>query len=199
MGEIKRCAIEPVNGHVNWPSERKTIEKYAFKCCTKLKTIYIPPGVLHIHPTAFLYSGLNLFDLFNAMSENKQLKEENAALKKNCLIHPSTSPAAGHSFSPSGIPSASHSFSLSMAYAGYLFTENVIRGLNGEKDVVQCAYVQSDITDADYFASPCRFGKNGVEEVLPFGKLSDYEQMWFDKMMPDLNAQIQKGKDFVNN
>jgi len=109
--EIKRCAIEPVNGHVNWPSERKTIEKYAFKCCTKLKTIYIPPGVLHIHPTAFLYSGLNLFDLFNAMSENKQLKEENAALKKNCLIHPSTSPSAGHSFSPSGIPSASHSFS----------------------------------------------------------------------------------------
>jgi len=91
------------------------------------------------------------------------------------------------------------SATLSMAYAGYLFTENVIRGLNGEKDVVQCAYVQSDITDADYFASPCRFGKNGVEEVLPFGKLSDYEQMWFDKMMPDLNAQIQKGKDFVNN
>jgi len=91
------------------------------------------------------------------------------------------------------------SATLSMAYAGYLFTENVIRGLNGEKDVVQCAYVESDITDADYFASPCRFGKNGVEEVLPFGKLSDYEQMWFDKMMPDLNAQIQKGKDFVNN
>merc|ERR1712129_606312 len=64
------------------------------------------------------------------------------------------------------------SATLSMAYAGYLFTENVIRGLNGEKDVVQCAYVESEITDAAYFASPCKFGKNGVEEVMPFGKLN---------------------------
>tara|TARA_B100000524_G_scaffold346210_1_gene246040 strand:- start:851 stop:958 length:108 start_codon:yes stop_codon:yes gene_type:complete len=34
--------------------------------------------------------------------------------------------------------------------------------------------------------------------VLPFGKLSEYEQGWFDKMMPELKAQIQKGVDFVN-
>jgi len=88
------------------------------------------------------------------------------------------------------------SATLSMAYAGYLFTEGVIKALKGES-VTQCAYVESTLTDAAYFASPCKFGPGGVEEVLPFGKLSAYEQGWFDKMIPDLKNQIQKGVDFV--
>ena len=90
------------------------------------------------------------------------------------------------------------SATLSMAYAGYLFTEKVLKGLDGDEQV-QCAYVESSITDAPYFASPCKFGKNGVEDVLGYGTLNAYEQGWFDKMMPDLKKQIQKGVDFVNN
>eukprot|EP00554_Chaetoceros_debilis_P004674 CAMPEP_0194089908 /NCGR_PEP_ID=MMETSP0149-20130528/36646_1 /TAXON_ID=122233 /ORGANISM="Chaetoceros debilis, Strain MM31A-1" /LENGTH=345 /DNA_ID=CAMNT_0038773995 /DNA_START=52 /DNA_END=1089 /DNA_ORIENTATION=- len=90
------------------------------------------------------------------------------------------------------------SATLSMAYAGYLFTENVLKAMKGDENIVQCAYVESDLTDAEYFASPCKFGKNGVEEVLPFGELSEYEQGWLDKMLPDLKKQIQKGVDFVN-
>lgn len=90
----------------------------------------------------------------------------------------------------------SGSATLSMAYAGYLFSENVLKGLKGEENV-QCAFVESSITDAQYFASPCKFGKSGVEEVMGFGELSEYEQMWFDKMMPDLKKQIQKGIDFA--
>uniref|UniRef100_A0A6S8Z9Z8 Malate dehydrogenase n=1 Tax=Ditylum brightwellii TaxID=49249 RepID=A0A6S8Z9Z8_9STRA len=90
------------------------------------------------------------------------------------------------------------SATLSMAYAGYLFTENVLKALRGEKDIVQCAYVENDLTDAQYFATPCKFGPNGVEEVLPFGELSAYEKSWFDKMLPDLKKQIQKGVDFAN-
>jgi malate dehydrogenase len=35
-------------------------------------------------------------------------------------------------------------------------------------------------------------------QVLPFGPMSAYEQAWFDKMLPDLKAQIQKGVDFAN-
>ena len=89
------------------------------------------------------------------------------------------------------------SATLSMAYAGYLFTENVIKAMKGEP-VTMCAYVESSVTDASFFASPCRFGPNGVEQVLPFGELSAYEKGWFDKMMPELKAQIQKGEDFVN-
>jgi len=90
------------------------------------------------------------------------------------------------------------SATLSMAYAGFLFAENVLKAQRGEEGIVQCAFVESTLTDAPYFASPCKFGKNGVEEVLPYGNLTPYEQAWFDKMMPDLKKQIQKGIDFVN-
>ena len=89
------------------------------------------------------------------------------------------------------------SATLSMAYAGYLFTENAIKGMKGE-DITQCAFVESSLTDAPFFASPCKFGKDGVEEVLPFGDLTPYEKAWFDKMLPDLKKQIQKGVDFVH-
>lgn len=90
------------------------------------------------------------------------------------------------------------SATLSMAYAGYIFTENVLKALRGEEGIVQCAYVESELTDAKYFASPCKFGANGVEEVMGYGELSAYEQQWFEKMLPDLKKQIQKGEDFVN-
>jgi len=91
----------------------------------------------------------------------------------------------------------SGSATLSMAYAGYLFAEGVIKALKGES-VTMCAYVESTITDAPYFASPCKFGPSGVEEVLPFGELSDYEKGWFDKMLPDLKKQIDKGVEFAS-
>lgn len=90
------------------------------------------------------------------------------------------------------------SATLSMAYAGYIFTENVLKAMRGE-DITQCAYVESDLTDAKFFASPVKFGKDGVEEILPLGDLSPYEKQWFDKMLPELKKQIQKGEDFVNN
>jgi len=90
------------------------------------------------------------------------------------------------------------SATLSMAYAGYLFAENVLKGLKGEPDVVQCAFVESTLTDAPYFASPCRFGPHGVEEIMGFGELSAYEKGWFDKMMPELKKQIEKGVEFAN-
>lgn len=89
------------------------------------------------------------------------------------------------------------SATLSMAYAGFLFTENVLKAMRGE-EVVQCAYVESDLTDAQYFASPVKFGKDGVEEILPLPELSAYEKGWFDKMLPELKGQIQKGVDYVN-
>jgi len=90
------------------------------------------------------------------------------------------------------------SATLSMAYAGFLFTQNVLKAMRGEKGIIQCAFVESDLTDAPFFASPCVFGKHGVEKVLDFGELSTYEKSWFDKMLPDLQKQIQKGINFVN-
>merc|ERR1719162_826344 len=90
------------------------------------------------------------------------------------------------------------SATLSMAYAGYLFTDKVLQAMNGADDIVQCAYVESSLTDAAFFASPVKFGKEGIEEVLPYGEISDYEQQWFDKMIPDLKKQIEKGINFID-
>lgn len=36
--------------------------------------------------------------------------------------------------------------------------------MKGE-EVIQCAYVESTLTPAAYFASPCKFGPGGVTEV----------------------------------
>jgi len=90
------------------------------------------------------------------------------------------------------------SATLSMAYAGYLFTDKVLEAMNGADDIVQCAFVESSVTDAPFFSSPCKFGPDGVSEVLGYGEISAYEQGWFDKMMPELKKQIQKGIDFVH-
>lgn len=91
----------------------------------------------------------------------------------------------------------SGSATLSMAYAGFAFTENVLKAMNGES-ITQCAYVESSLTEAAYFASPCKFGPNGVEEVLGHGDLTPYEKAWLEKLVPDLQKQIQKGVDFAN-
>ncbi len=90
------------------------------------------------------------------------------------------------------------SATLSMAYAGYLFTEEVLRAMNGADNVVQCAFVESSLTNAPFFSSPCKFGPDGVSEVMGFGNISSYEQGLLEKMLPDLQRQIQKGIEFAN-
>jgi malate dehydrogenase len=90
------------------------------------------------------------------------------------------------------------SATLSMAYAGYRFTEQVVRALQGETGVQQCAFVASTVVpELPYFATPCVFGKDGVEEVRGYGTISAYEQQWLEQMIPELQSQIQKGVDFV--
>ena len=79
-----------------------------------------------------------------------------------------------------------------------MFTENVLKAMDGDKDIVQCAFVESELTDSPYFASSCKFGVNGMEEVLGYGELTPYEQAWLEKLLPNLKAKIQKGIDFVN-
>jgi malate dehydrogenase len=50
-----------------------------------------------------------------------------------------------------------------MAYAGALFADACLRGLNGDPDVVECSYVASTVTEAPYFSSKVKLGKNGEE------------------------------------
>ncbi|XP_028755524.1 malate dehydrogenase, mitochondrial-like [Neltuma alba] len=90
------------------------------------------------------------------------------------------------------------SATLSMAYAGALFADACLKGLNGVPDVVECSFVQSGVTELPFFASKVRLGKNGVDEVLGLGPLSDYEQQGLDSLKSELKASIEKGINFAN-
>ncbi|CAI0409183.1 unnamed protein product [Linum tenue] len=90
------------------------------------------------------------------------------------------------------------SATLSMAYAGALFADACLKGLNGVPDVVECTFVQSNVTDLPFFASKVRLGKNGVDEVLGLGPLSDFEKEGLEKLKPELLSSIEKGVNFAN-
>ena len=89
------------------------------------------------------------------------------------------------------------SATLSMAYAGALFADACLRGLNGDPDVVECSYVASSVTDLPFFSSKVKLGRNGVEEIYGLGQLNDYESEGLKAMMPELRASIEKGVNFV--
>jgi hypothetical protein len=40
---------------------------------------------------------------------------------------------------------------------------------------------------------------DGIEEVLPYGEVSKYEQSLLDEMIPDLITHVDKGINFVKN
>jgi len=85
------------------------------------------------------------------------------------------------------------SATLSMGYTGAHFADRVMAGLSGEKDIVECSFVQSTITDAKFFASRVTLGKEGVEKIHDLGTLNDYEKKLVADMMPDLISQADKG------
>jgi len=91
------------------------------------------------------------------------------------------------------------SATLSMAMAGARFAFSLIRAINGEKGVVECAYVRSDVTEASYFSTPILLGPNGIEKNLGLGSLSDFEQQLLAASLPELKSSIKKGEAFVQN
>jgi len=91
------------------------------------------------------------------------------------------------------------SATLSMAESGARFAVAVFKALLGE-DCVRYAYVESKEGSGypEFFAHPVRFGLTGVEELLPIGQLSEYEQAKLEELKPVLEADIALGKNFVN-
>ncbi|EQC01536.1 malate dehydrogenase [Photorhabdus temperata] len=91
------------------------------------------------------------------------------------------------------------SATLSMGQAAARLGLSLVRGLQGESNVVECAYVEGDGKYARFFAQPVRLGKNGVEERLEIGKLSDFEQKALEDMLDVLRKDIELGEKFINN
>ena len=50
------------------------------------------------------------------------------------------------------------SATLSMAFAGARFALSLVSALSGQPNVIECGYVQSDLTEASYFATPLHLG-----------------------------------------
>jgi len=92
------------------------------------------------------------------------------------------------------------SATLSMAYAGALFADACLRGLNGQKDVIECSYVESPVVpELTFFSTKVRLGPTGVEEIFPIGNMNAYEAKLVEEMKPELLDSISKGVQFVKN
>lgn len=91
------------------------------------------------------------------------------------------------------------SATLSMAYAAARMAESTLLGLNGEANVYECTFVQSDVVPGvPFFSSKVLLGPNGVAKILPVGEMDAFEKAAFDAMLPQLKAEIQKGVQFAN-
>lgn len=86
---------------------------------------------------------------------------------------------------------------LSMAFAGSKFTLALCRALKGDKDIVECAYVKSDVTGANYFTTPILLGKNGIDKNLGLGILSEFEHRLVEITVPVLEKDINRGLKYV--
>lgn len=91
------------------------------------------------------------------------------------------------------------SATLSMAVAGAKFADKILQAKEGVKGIVECCYVESDITTASFFSSRVTLGVDGVEEIHGLGNLSLYEQQLLNEMLPELESQIAKGVEFAKN
>ncbi|KAL5478896.1 hypothetical protein ACEPAI_2173 [Sanghuangporus weigelae] len=101
------------------------------------------------------------------------------------------------------------SATLSMAYAGAEFAAKLLRAIKGEKGIVAPTFVhltaheggkkvQGEIeAPLDFFSARVELGGNGVEKILPIGKISSYEQTLLEAAVPELKANIEKGVSFV--
>lgn len=85
-----------------------------------------------------------------------------------------------------------------MAWAGKYFASRLMAAMKGEKNVIECTFVENDLTSAPFFSTKVRLGPNGVEEVLPFGPLSAFETSSLEKLVPDLIVQANKGISFAS-
>ncbi|XP_010429212.1 PREDICTED: probable malate dehydrogenase, glyoxysomal [Camelina sativa] len=89
------------------------------------------------------------------------------------------------------------SATLSMAYAAVKFADACLKGLRGDANIVECAYVASHVTELPFFASKVRLGRCGIDEVYGLGPLNEYERMGLEKAKKELSGSIEKGVTFV--
>lgn len=88
------------------------------------------------------------------------------------------------------------SATLSMAFAAARFTDNCLTAQSGQ-NVVEYAYVESNVTESSYFSTKLTLGKDGIKENHGLGDLTDFEKGLVDAAVPELKKTITKGEKFV--
>jgi len=161
--------------------------------CLRARTFFaevtgLNPETLNI-PVVGGHAGTTILPLLSQNSANKQLDEK--TVKE--LTHRIQFGGDEVVQAKDGAGSAT----LSMAYAGALFTTQMVHALQGN-EIVSCTFVESDVTDAPFFASKVTLNKNGVGVVHNVGDISNFEQETLDALIPQLIKSYEKGVDFVN-
>ena len=90
------------------------------------------------------------------------------------------------------------SATLSMGQAAARFGLSLMRAMQGEENVVECAYVEGKGDYARFFAQPVLLGKHGIAELIDIGQLSAFEQQSLDSMLDILRKDIELGEQFIN-
>ena len=88
------------------------------------------------------------------------------------------------------------SATLSMGQAAAKFGLSLVSALDGGKGIVECTYVEGSGDKARFFAQPVLLGKNGVEKILSYGELSDFEETTLNASLDTLKADILLGELF---
>ncbi|ELM3722250.1 malate dehydrogenase [Edwardsiella piscicida] len=90
------------------------------------------------------------------------------------------------------------SATLAMGQAAARFALSLVRAMQGDENVVECGYVESDGEYARFFAQPLLLGKEGLVQRLNIGTLSAFEQHALESMLEVLRKDIALGEDFIN-
>jgi len=90
------------------------------------------------------------------------------------------------------------SATLSMAKAGAQFASQLVKAINGEV-VTECTYVESDVTECQWFATLVDIGADGIQKNHGTGELDAYETKLLAAAIDELKPSITEGIDFVAN
>ncbi|KAI9844099.1 MAG: hypothetical protein M1837_005813 [Sclerophora amabilis] len=102
------------------------------------------------------------------------------------------------------------SATLSMAYAGFRFTEKVLKAVSGEKGIVEPTFVYLPgvdggdaivkATGCDFFSVPVELGTSGaLKAVNVLSNINDSEKKLLEACTNGLKGNIEKGVEFIKN
>lgn len=138
------------------------------------------------------HSGLTIVPLLSQTKHKDALNQET----RDALIHRIQFGGDEVVQAKNGAGSAT----LSMAQAGARFAGSVMKGFDGEKDVIEPTFVENPIykeEGIDFFATSVTLGPKGVEKIHGLGSLADYEEEMIAIAKDTLKSNIAKGSAFV--